>query len=311
MKSRRWILAALSVLLIVILSTALVPAQSPEPVRLVDDLGRSVTLDKIPERIISLAPSNTEILFALGLEEKIAGVTKYCDYPPEAKEKEKIGGFSTPDIEKIVALAPDLILATSMHQKEVIPKLEKKGLTVVALAPEDLTGILYDIIMVGKLTEEKKEAFELVAQMENGIEGVTKKTKDLTEEERPKVFWVTWQEPIWTTGSGTFIHQLIVKAGGKNVFADLKGYKTVDLEAVIERDPEVIIGAAKHGASKPVNWVKTEPRLKVTKARKNDRICAVTGNLVERAGPRIVKGLEKIAKCIHPEIFGSLKTGAK
>lgn len=310
MRSIKWFLAFLSVTLILPLTMAYIATTTP-PVTIVDDLGRLVTIEKTPERIVSLAPSNTEILFALGLGEKVVGVTDFCDYPPEAKEKEKIGGFATLDIEKIIALAPDLILATGIHGKEVIPLLERRGLTVVALEPKDLVGILYDIVMVGKITGEEEEAFELVAQMEIRIEAVTEKTKPLPEEKKSRVFWVIWPEPIWTTGRGTFIHELIVKAGGKNIFEDLEGWKTVDLEAVIERDPEVIIGTAKHGVSKPAEWAKTEPRLAVTTARKNDRVYAVEGDLVERPGPRIVEGLEEVAKCIHPEIFGKPKGGKK
>ncbi len=304
MKDRRWVLTVLSVLLVVLLSAALVSGQSSARVQAVDDLGRLVTLDKLPERIISLAPSNTEILFALGLDDRIVGVTEYCDYPPQAQEKEVIGGFTTPDMEKIVALSPDLILATDIHKKEVIPNLEKKGLTVAALEADNLTGILYDLMMVGKLTGKENEAVKLIARMQEKIETITDKTKNLTDQEKPRVFWVTWPEPIWTTGKGTVTHELIVKSGGENLFQDLNGWKKVDMEAVIARDPQIIIAPAEHGVSKPAEWAKEEPRLKVTAARQNNRICTVETNLVERMGPRIVEGLEKVAACIHPEIFG-------
>jgi iron complex transport system substrate-binding protein len=308
MKSKGWALVALCAFLVSVLPMAMFADESAVSVQLVDDLGRLVTLNSAPERIISLAPSNTEILFALGLDEKIVGVTEYCDYPPQAKGKEVIGGFSTPDIEKIVALSPELILATSIHQQEVIPKLENKGLVVAALDSSDLNGVLLDIVMVGRLTGQQDEALGLVANLQSRIEIITDKTDKLIEQEIPRVFSVTWPDPIWTGGSGTIINELIVKAGGTNIFRDLDGWKQVDLESVIERNPEVIVAPGEHGWSKPGEWAITEARLEVTSARQNNRVYIVETNLVERAGPRIVDGLEEVASCIHPELFGELSS---
>jgi len=183
------------------------PANSTAPGAVLDDLGRSVDIEEIPQRIVSLAPSNTEILFALGLGEKVVGVTEYCNYPPEALDKEKVGGYSTPDIEKIIALQPDLILASSIHAKELIPALEQRGLTVFALEPKSIDGILEDIRMVGKIAGKEEEASVLVTQMENKIKAITDKTKEL--EERPRVFYITWHDPIFSVGSETSIHELI------------------------------------------------------------------------------------------------------
>ena len=125
------------------------------PGNTVDGLGRKVTIDKIPKRIVSLAPSNTEVLFALGLGDKVVGVTEYCNYPEAAKTKAKVGGFSTVDIEKVVSLEPDLVLATQIHAKTVIPALEKLGLTVVALTPSSLDEVLSSITLVGKGTRTR------------------------------------------------------------------------------------------------------------------------------------------------------------
>jgi len=274
------------------------------PGAVVDDLGRSVSIVNEPQRIISLAPSNTEILFSLGLGDKVVGVTDYCNYPPEALNKTKIGGFSTPDIEKIVALQPDLILAADIDKTEVIPALEGHGLTVFALDPKDLDGILKDISMVGKITGKEKEANELVTQMGNRIRAITDKTKNL--EERPRVFYITFHNPLWTVGVGSFIHELVDKSGGVNIFQDIAGNKAVNIELVIARNPEVIIASTGHGAAggQPFEWAKTESRLQATEARKNNRIYEIDADLVSRSGPRIVDGLEWLAYFIHPEIFG-------
>ncbi len=300
MRGIKWLLALSCITLI----TACSPTVSAPSTTIIDDLERRVNIESTPQRIISLAPSNTEILFALGLGEKIVGVTEHCNYPPEALDKEKVGGFSTPDIEKIIALQPDLILATSIHAKEIIPALEERGLTVFALAPENIDGILEDIQMVGKITGKEEEASRLVTQMESRIKAVIDKTKNL--EKRPRVFFITWHDPLWSIGSGTTIQELIEKAGGVNIFQDITGHNTVDLELVIARNPEVIIACTGYGEAKnrPFDWAKEEQRLEVTEARKNNRIYQVDADLVSRPGPRIVDALEWFAYFIHPDIFG-------
>ena len=276
---------------------------------IVDDLGRSVNIVNIPQRIISLAPSNTEILFALGLGEKIVGVTEHCNYPSEALKKAQIGGFSTPNIEKIIALQPDLILAADIHAKEIIPALEERGLAVFALAPENLDGILEDIRMVGKITGQEKEAIKLVTQMGNRFKAVTDKTQNLNE--RPSVFYITWHNPLYSVGSETTIHELIEMAGGINIAQDIVGHTTIDIETVIAHDPDVIIACTGHGEAEdePFEWAKEEPWLEVTEARKNNRVYQIDADLVSRTGPRIVDALEEFASFIHPEIFGEPKGG--
>jgi len=296
----------LSIVLILAACTPVEPIASGD---MVDDLGRSVNIEKVPQRIMSLAPSNTEILFALGLGDRVVGVTEQCNYPPEVSEKESIGGFCTPDIEKIIALRPDLILASSIHAKEIIPALEERGLTVFALVPENLDEILEDIQMVGKITGEEDEASVLVAQVESRIKAGTDKTQGLKE--RPKVFYITWHEPLWSVGSGTIIHELIEKAGGENIFQDITGHKMVNLETVIARNPEVIIACTGHGEAedKPFEWARSESRLGVIEARRNDRVYQVDADLVSRAGPRVVDALEWFGYFIHPEFFGKPKGG--
>jgi iron complex transport system substrate-binding protein len=306
MRGTKWFLVFLSMALILAACSC---TNTTAPGVIVDDLGRSVNIERIPQIIVSLSPSNTEILFALGLGEKVVGVTEYCNYPPEALDKEKIGSYSTPDIERIIALQPDLILANSIHAKEVIPALEDRGLTVFALAPENLDGILEDIQMVGKITGKEEEASKLMAQMENRIKTITDKTKNL--EERPRVFYITWDDPLWSVGSETTAQELIDKAAGVNIFQDITGHRTVDLELVIAHNPEIIIACTGHGEAKdkPFEWAKSELRLGVTEARKNNRIHQIDADLVTRTGPRIVDALEEFAYFIHPEIFGKPKGG--
>ncbi|MDD4984768.1 MAG: cobalamin-binding protein [Dehalococcoidales bacterium] len=270
-----------------------------------DQLGRTVEFDNVPQRIVSLAPSNTEILFALGLDDRVVGVTEYCDYPAAARDKAVIGGFSTGDLERVVALSPDLVLATSMHEADVLPALEKRGLTVFVLAPATLDEVLESISLVGEVTGKVEEAAGLVNDMNRRISAVTAKTAGLSSEQRPRVFFITWHDPLMTPGSETRHDELIQMAGGVNIARDLIGYADISLEAVIEANPEVMIAGVGMGDGEdlPAQFMRTEPRLGNTEARRNGWIYEVDTDLEGRPGPRIVDALEAFARFIHPELF--------
>ncbi|MBA7622015.1 Vitamin B12-binding protein [subsurface metagenome] len=263
----------------------------------------------MPEKIISLAPSNTEILFALGLEDKLVGVTEYCDYPEAAKDKPKVGGFSTVDVERVVEIEPDLILAVNIHKKEVIPSLERLGLTVVCLDPTTLEEVLEAITLVGQCTGEEDGASQLVAEMRHQIEAVTSKTANLTEAQKPRVFVIMWHDPLNSTLLG-LRHNIIVKAGGINIVEELGGASpTVALEWVIDTNPEVIIAGVGMGTGEDLTFqfALNEERLADVEARINNRVHQIDMDLFGRPGPRIVQGLEQVAKMIHPEIFGEVE----
>lgn len=266
---------------------------------LVDDLGRVVSLSKLPENIISLAPSNTEILFALGLGDKIIGVTTYDDYPPEATQKEKIGGFSTVDVEKVVSLAPDLVLSTAGVQEIFVRQLEELKVTVIALDLKDLNDILQGINLVGRATGTENMANELIENMRKKIDYITSKIENAG---KPRVFHVIWHDPLWTAGKGTFVHDLITRAGGTNV-AENGGsdYFQYSLEALVQADPEVIILGA-HGVT-PADMESLAGWTDLKAVREN-RVYTIDEDLTSRPGPRIVDGLEQMARYIHPELFG-------
>jgi iron complex transport system substrate-binding protein len=310
MRIKLWKLGTLCLVAIMLAGLFVACASLPEeieekttsPIEVTDQLGRVVRLKKVPERIISLAPSNTEILFALGLADKVVAVTDLCDYPPEAKEKPSIGGFTTTNIEKVVALSPDLVLATSIHEKTIIPQLEQRGLAVLALNLKTLDEVLEAITMVGKITGKAEGASRLVAGMQNRIKAVTDKTDNLPETERPRVFYLTWHDPLLTSGSGSLLHELIQKAGGRNIFSDVIGTKSVDLELLVARNPQVMIAGIGMGSGedKTFQYLKGESRLQNTEAGKSGRIYKIDMDFTGRGGPRIVDGLEQFAKCIHP-----------
>ena len=277
------------------------------PLEMVDQGGRLVRIEKVPEKIISLAPSNTEIIYALGLENKLIGVTEYCDYPGAAEQKPMVGGFSTIDIEKVVEIEPDLILAANIHKDEVIPQLERLGFTVLTLDPETISEVLEAIDLIGQFTGKTEEASHLTAEMEKRIKAVTEKTSELPESQRLRVFYVLWHDPLMTAGSTTRIHELIKKAGGFNIAQDLtEEYPKMSLEAVIIANPQVIIAGSGHGSGQdaPFHFALTEPRLSEVEARLEGRIYEIDSDLTSRPCPRIVDGLEKLAEFIQPQLFG-------
>ena len=289
-------------------ATPPVVAPSPAatfPIEITDQLGRVVKLKKAPQRIISLSPSNTEILFSLGLGDRIVGVDQYSDYPSEAKTKAIIGGFSTTNVEKVVALNPDLIVAGSIHQPKVIPVLESLGFTVVGLDPKTIEEVLGAITLVGKITGEQATANQVVAGLSSRIKAVTDKTSNLSESRKPRVFYLVWTTPLMSSGNGSFQADLIQKAGGINIAQAINGFATISIEAVIAANPEVMItdDQSMSGGGANAQFINTDPRLANTAARKNNQVFTVTSGFISHSGPRLVDALEQFAKLIHPELF--------
>jgi iron complex transport system substrate-binding protein len=294
-RGTNWLMVVL--LSIAFVLTACTPNEQTPTQYVVDDLGRLVTINGTPERIISLAPSNTEILFALGLGDRVVGVTMYCDYPPEAQDKEKVGDYYGPDIEKIIALQPDLVLATDFHRFDLIPALEQQGVAVFAVAPQTLDDVLESIQKIGQIADKEAEALELVDRMTSKIEEIEEQTKEL--EEKPRVFYMTWQDPMWTIGRATWIDDLINISGGVNIFSQyFESGAMVEIEWVILLNPEIIITS-----EWSYEWALNATELASTNASQTGRIYTFDDDLAQRPGPRLVEGLEWFAYLIHPEIF--------
>ena len=295
-------------LVMMLLLISVAGAGENSTITVTDDLGRLISITSAPQRIVSLAPSNTEILFALGLGDRVVGVTTYCNYPPQVeslKDSGKIdvvGGYVDPDLEKILSLRPDLVVASQIHDSGVVSLLEKQKIPVFVVDPSNLSGILLSIEKVGKITGRATEATALTQQMQSRIKAVSDKVSSLPKK---RVLYVVWHDPVQTAASGTFEDEIIEKAGGVNIFHDLSGYAEVDPEAIAVRNPEVIIACTGmgEGADKPFHWAETDRGLNQTDARKNGRIYLADGDLITRTGPRIVDGLEMFAKFIHPEAF--------
>ena len=277
------------------------------PVTLVDDLGYTITLTEKPERIISLAPANTEILFALGLEENVIGVTEYCNYPSETEDKEKIGSYTTPNIEKIVNLNPDLVLAAYGNPTGTVEALKRFNLTVVGLNARNLDEIVYNLRLVGEITGRSANASVLVADMVQRIEVIDERMCNLKDEERPKILHIIWHDPIWVAGRGTFEAELIKRSGGVNI-APVEGYRALSLEKLIELNPDVIITPSGSGMGCTLTnfcyeYIMGEPRLRTIEAVRTKRVYVINADIVCRAGPRIVDALEEMARLTHPELY--------
>ncbi|MBC7320204.1 cobalamin-binding protein [bacterium] len=271
------------------------------PITVKDDVGRRVTVPKEPKRIISTAPAVTEILFALGLDEKIVGVTTLCNYPEEAKAKEKIGTFQSPNIEKILSLKPDLIVATGGVQRQVVEKLEQLGIPIFVSYPGTLEGVIKSIYTIGRICGAEENARKLAFNLKFRIAKVTSKVAKAKS--KPKVFFELWHEPLMSAGPGSFIDDLIKKAGGINIAGSAKSaYPIFSLEQLIKEDPDVIIGAESSMGGNPLE-ISKRPGWDTLKAVKNQRVFTINDDIVFRSGPRLVLALEIIAKYLHPELF--------
>lgn len=268
-------------------------------------VGREMTFPAAPQRIVSLAPSNTEIVYALGLGSKLVGNTTYCDYPEAAKSVEKVGGYSTAEVEKIVALKPDIILAANIHVAKVVPQLISLGLPVFVVDPRSLQDVLDSITLIGKVNNVQVKAAELVKSMNDRINAVKAKTANLPDGERVRTLMLIWHDPPMTVGPNTFMFELIQLAGGTSVSKGMAdGFPTMGLESIISADPQVIITTGMGGADNlTLQYILNESRLKDIPARKNNRIYEVNQDWTNRMGPRVVDGLEAMAKLIHPELF--------
>lgn len=270
------------------------------PVVVKDDAGRSVTIPEKPDRIVSLAPANTEIVAALGLESMLVGVTTYCDYPESVKDLPKVGDFATPNIEAISAAKPDIILATTGVQADVIAQLEGLGATVLAIDPQNLKGVMSAIKTVASATGVPEKGDELVEDMTLSLEEVR---AAVAETSAVPCFIEIAQNPLYTAGAGTLIDDLIIAAGGKNIVAE-KGYVGYSLEKLVELDPAVYL-ATKGSMSDPADLAKRQGYSSLA-AVKGGRVYVLEDNLVSRPGPRVIEGVRQIVDALHP---GALDSG--
>jgi len=274
-----------------------------QPGTYTDDMGREVSIDEAPQRIVSHVPPITEILFALDLDERVVGVSDFCDYPEEAKLKPSVGNYFNPSIESIVALDPDLVL-TDGHS-ESIQQLDNLGINYLVIDPKDIDDIFEDIELLGHVIGIADRAGRLIDDMKADIARVTGRVEGA---QSVKVFYIidgTDLNNPWTAGPGSFVDSLISLAGGENIASGaISAWTQFSIEQIVSSDPEIIILPAAHGTA----FISTElleehPAWKETTAVRQGGIHIIEGDLVDGYGPRIVQGLEEMARIIHPELF--------
>jgi len=264
-------------------------------------LGLAGTATDNRPRYISLAPSTTEILFALGLSDEIVGVSTSCDYPKEALFKERVGDFSRPSIEKILSLKPDYIFCTGLEQAPVVEELRKLDLKVCVADPASVNELFDSILRIGMLTGKGKEAGVLVDSMQERIGRLVSKTRFLNQENKPRVFLEIWHSPLMTAGRGSFIDELITLAGGMNIAHDTKRpYSIFSPEEVIRRNPDCIIFTYMDSES-PGKLLGKRLGWSGINAVKNKRLYNdIDSNILLRPGPRAVEGMEELHKRLYP-----------
>ncbi|MHB1136006.1 MAG: ABC transporter substrate-binding protein [Coriobacteriia bacterium] len=267
------------------------------PVTIIDDAGREVTIEARPERIVSLAPANTEIVAELGALDRLVGVTTYCDYPAEVADIEKVGDFVGPNLEAIAALDPDVVLLTTGVQADVVTQLEALGASVIAVDPQSLEEVYEAIEMVGAVIGEAEAAAETVASMQLQIEDIA----ESVEGAPVLCFLEIAQDPLFTAGSDTLLNDLIEHAGGENVVTEA-GYVAYSVEQLVQADPAVYL-ATKGSMSDPSD-IAGRPGFNSLTAVKGERVYLLDDNLVSRPGPRVAAGIEQIARALHPDVFG-------
>ena len=272
----------------------------------VDRLGREVTLPRAPQRIVSLAPRNTELLFAIGAGDQVLAVTSYCNYPPEAKTRQRIGGFCTESqsLEQIIALKPDLVVAADELQWPVISELERLGVPIVSLDAESLADLYRELDLLGRLTGHHSDAARLTQAMQRRVERVATTARTIPPEQRVTVFYHVWSEPLMTAGPGSFVAELIAICGGLNIVHDAnQRYPHISPEVLLARDPEVILAPSSESEPMTIEHLRTRPGWSNLRAVRNNRMYLIDGDLISRCGPRLVDALEIMARALYADRF--------
>jgi iron complex transport system substrate-binding protein len=280
--------------------TASAPQATVQTREVKDDAGRRVRVPLRPERIVTLAPNLTEIVYAVGAGNLLVGNTTYCDYPAEAKEVTKVGDTLHPSIERIIALRPQLILVSTASQLETFTRqLDEQQIAVYVTDPHDLEGVFRSVAAVGDLLDRREES----ARVSNELRARAAKVEEAVKTSPPlSVFYQLSAEPLYTAGRDSYITDLIARAGGRSVTRDVPGaWPRYSDEAALASKPEAIVMAT--GGSMGEANREIAASLKNSPAAKAGKIIQINGDFLSRPGPRLVDGLEQMAQALHPEAF--------
>lgn len=281
-------------------------ATAQYPLTVSDDYGRNITVPAEPQRIISLSSENTEILFALGLGDRVVADNDYDDYPAEAVNKTKVGGFTNINIEKIASLSPDVVFGNTLNPRDSILKLDSLGIKTVVNNISDVQGIDTAILRIGKVCNVSDNATKLVNSIDTQLKNVTDKTSALNDSQKPKVLMLVDIDYLYVAGSGSYGNELIKMAGGQNVATNVSNYDVMSKEAILEADPDIIIVPVdqySQGAFDGFMKGSNQSWMQGVKAMKNGKVYAINADIISRQSPRVVDGVQAMAKDIHPELF--------
>jgi iron complex transport system substrate-binding protein len=301
-KSPNWLWARVALLGLGILLCA--PSVSA-PRNMLDEAGRTVNVPDFPKRIVSLAPNLTECLFALGLDEEVVGVTQYSNYPPEAASRPKVGSYVQINLEQVVSLKPDLVLATrDGNPREQVDRLVAMGICLYATDPRTLEGLFRTLETLGKILHREERAEGIV----QGLKARLARVDDLVaHRSRPRVLLQVGINPLVSVGRGTLQDHLIELAGGENVAAEAPvPYPVLSMERILEARPEVILVSSMVEKTDASAEIRKWSRWREIPAVAQGRLHVIDGDLIDRPSPRILEGLEEMLSRIHPEVAGEL-----
>ena len=277
-------------------------AKTTYPITVTDDTKQEVKITKEPQRIISLVPSHTESLFALGLDKKVVAVTKYDNYPADVQQKVEYSFEDSlnPNSEQIVALKPDLIVLGA-HNPDLIENLKKLNIPVVKYDPQNIEAVYQTIDSLGKITNQNQKASEIVKEMKEKEKSIEEKIATIKKTDKKRVF-VEVSPELFTPGKGTFMDELVQKAGGVNIATDA-GWIQLNEEKIIQQNPQVILDTYGYYDKNAKANILTRKNWSTVDAIQQKQVVDLDSDLVTRPGPRIIDGLETIAKAIYPELF--------
>jgi iron complex transport system substrate-binding protein len=271
----------------------------------VDRLNREVRFKATPQRIVSLMPAATELMYAIGAGSQLVGVTKNCNYPPEAETLERVGGGTMESIsrEKIVSLKPDLVLCKWDHHQPLIETLEQFNIPALAIGPETLEQLFAEATMLGDITGHTEEATQLIAAMRLRVEKINARVDLIPSSQRRKVFYEVWDDPLMTAGPGSFIGEALRLAGMENIFEDATAaYPKVSDEVVVARNPDVIFSPSTHASRVSLEKMLQRQGWGEVTAIKEKQVFIVNGDHISRCGPRLLDAIEEMISLAYPDV---------
>ncbi|MAF10889.1 cobalamin-binding protein [Candidatus Poribacteria bacterium] len=271
------------------------------PLSIEDDMGRVVSFPASPARVVSVGPSTTEMLFAIGVADRLVGIDRFSNYPPETEDVEKVGGLVDPSIERIVGLRPDVVFMRDLSVQHV-ERLDALGLRTVVVGSRDVAGVYGSLKLLGWIMDAREEAEAVAAVMRDRLARIARVVEDVPVESRPSVFYELGHEPLYTAGPGSFVHEAIALAGGVNAAADVpSAWSSFSVESLLSRDPDIILVTVEESLDairegRRAGW-------RALRAVKTGRVYLIDGDAMNRPGPRLADAVDSLARLLYPDLF--------